>query len=750
MSRYTRLATAETEIVLDAAIGGRAQIAYWGPPLRHTTPDEIAALGTRQWVHGGPSIDVPPSLSNEIGAGANIAPGLACHRDGLDWAVLLVVQDVQTAAENHCAIICADKAAQLRVRYDLALDEHSHVLTASTTITNLGETPLAIDWCTALCIPLDAQLTRLKGFTGRWAMEFQEQIVPAFHGSYLRENTRGRTSHDSCPGLIAMSDGCTETSGCAAGFHLGWSGNHGLRVDRRNDGRAFVQMGELFLPGEMRLSANESYTTPPLYAARSEHGLNRLSQQFHHHVKRRVLDGRNKDKPRPVHFNTWEAVYFDLNEERLLALAEKAAAVGAERFVLDDGWFGARRNDAVGLGDWRVSKDAFPNGLAALADRVRELGMAFGLWFEPEMVNPDSDLYRAHPDWVLGVEGAPNIPARNQLALDLSQPEVSDYLFGRMSAIIREYSVDYIKWDMNRDIQHPGSGGRAAIHKQTHAVYALMRRLRDAHPALEIESCASGGGRCDYGVLRHTDRLWISDSNDALDRQRILRGASYFFPLRVMGGHVGPADCHITGRRHSMAFRVASAFFGHMGMELNLFDERDEDLETLRAGIALHKQHRALIHEGDFFRVDAPADLNIVGVVSRDESEALFSYASMASAANTLPGRIRLPGLDPAKRYRMRIIWPTQNISPTGPSIIEKSDLLGDGAVFSGEALAHHGMQPPVIRPEQCLIYHLRAEGAARALVSGARHGAVQVAKTIAKGQAGEAVADQITKEENE
>ncbi|MEL7488050.1 MAG: alpha-galactosidase, partial [Pseudomonadota bacterium] len=387
----------------------------------------------------------------------------------------------------------------------------------------------------------------------------------------------------------------------------------------------------------------------------------------------------------------------------------KAAWVGAERFVLDDGWFGSRRNDRAGLGDWWVSTDVYPNGLNALADRVRALGMEFGIWFEPEMVNPDSDLYRAHPDWILEARGVEQVPFRDQYTLDLTRQEVSDYLFEKISAIVLEYDVAYIKWDMNREIHHPASAGRGAIHRQTRAVYALMQRLRDAHPRLEIETCSSGGARVDFGVLRHTDRFWLSDSNDALDRQSIQRGASYFFPLNVIGSHVGPRVCHTTHRTLSMSFRAATAIFGHMGMELNLHEEADDDLETLKAAVALHKKFRTLIHSGDFFRLDQSDYLNIVGVVAADQDEALFSCAKTTGHHTTLPGRFRFAGLDMAKRYRVKIVWPDRPFSITEPSIVDQADLMGDGAVFSGEALLVHGVQLPLMHPESCILFHLQA-----------------------------------------
>ena len=421
------------------------------------------------------------------------------------------------------------------------------------------------------------------------------------------------------------------------------------------------------------------------------------------------MDGRIRDRPRPVHFNTWEAVYFGHSEAHLIALAEKAAWVGAERFVLDDGWFGGRRNDRAGLGDWWVSADLYPNGLGPLANKVRALGMDFGLWFEPEMVNPDSDLYRAHPEWVLKADGVEQIPSRHQYVLDLTRREVSAHLFEKISAIVAENNVSYIKWDMNRDIHHPGRAGRGVIHQQTKAVYALMKRLRDTYKDLEIESCSSGGGRADFGVMPYADRIWLSDSNDALDRQSIQRGASYFFPLRVTGSHVGPEHCHITRRRLSMEFRAATAFFGHMGLELNLNEETDRDLEILKEAVALYKSVRTLIHDGDFFRLDPSDYMNMVGVVAKDRTEAIFSCAKITGHATTLPERYRFAGLDRSKRYCVKIIWPTANISPTEPSIVDLADLAGGGSIFSGEALLTHGMQLPLMYPETCLLYHFQA-----------------------------------------
>jgi alpha-galactosidase len=337
--------------------------------------------------------------------------------------------------------------------------------------------------------------------------------------------------------------------------------------------------------------------------------------------------------------------------------------------------------------------------------------MEFGIWFEPEMVNPDSDLFRSHPDWVLKADGIEQIPFRNQYVLDLTKEEVTQYLFDHIHKTLSENDIDYVKWDMNRDIHHPGSDGKPATSNQTHALYKLLQRLRETHPSVEIESCSSGGGRTDYGILRYTDRIWTSDSNDALDRQFIQRGASHFFPLEIMGAHVGPETCHITGRRLSMDLRVATAFFGHMGLEMNLLDETPEDIAILKAGITLHKQHRSLLHSGDFYRMDTPKHVNAIGVVAADKHEALFSWCNVHGHRETLPGRIYFVGLNSDKKYRVQIIWPNDLKSITSPSIIEAASLTREGYVFSGEALMNVGLQNPLLHPNTCLMYYLVADG---------------------------------------
>ncbi|MGB7407741.1 MAG: alpha-galactosidase, partial [Pontixanthobacter sp.] len=492
MADYAILRGGDTLLMIESTVGKRPSILHCGSDIPAIAPEEITALQTAQHIPGGPQTPIRPSLLNPIGTGWNGGPGLIAHRAGRDWAIDLRVVATRQDAQS-LTIVTEDTAAQLRATHRFDLCAETGVLAVCTEIDNLSDEPLQMEWCAALCLPIDPALDRLTSFNGSWADEFHTDTIERFRGTYLRENRTGRTSHTDFPGLYLGARTTAENTGPAAAFHLGWSGNHRLRIDTGPDGSTLLQAGELLLPGEVELG--ESYTTPTLYGCWSADGYGHVTRRLHRFVKQTILPAN--DRRRPVHYNTWEAVYFDHSEERLLALVDAAADVGAERFVLDDGWFGARRSDVAGLGDWWVSPDVYPKGLHPIVDRVRAANMEFGLWMEPEMVNADSDLYRAHPDWVLGSDGVEPIASRNQLPLDLTKSVVADYLYAKIGALIGEYAIDYIKWDMNRDIQHPGSGGKAVMRKQVHALYTLIDQIRADHPALEIESCASGGGRAD-------------------------------------------------------------------------------------------------------------------------------------------------------------------------------------------------------------------------------------------------------------
>ena len=709
---FARFDAADMTMIAVCAAGHPPHIAYWGKRLAEGVgTSDLRALHMPQNAHGNEDTPIIGSLAMEPGLGLLGLCGFSAHRDGKDWGSRFLVSRVE-AGDDAAMIQCEDAHTQLALEYHIECDPHTRLLQIGAILTNQGAAPLTLDHMATACLPIPERMRGIIGFSGRWAGEFQRERRARFSGSYLRENRRGRTSHDSFPAIILCSEGAREQSGEAYGLHLAWSGNHHLRVDSLSDGRVFASLGALFHPGEMILAPGASYHSPEIIAGYSASGLSALSRKFHHHVREKLLRPVVRARARPVHYNSWEAVYFGHDLEQLKAMADKAAEIGIERFVLDDGWFGARRHDGAGLGDWTVSKDIYPDGLKPLIDHVTALGMEMGIWFEPEMVNHDSDLYRTHPDWVLQIAGTDQVPFRRQYVLDIARREVADYLFERIDAILSEYDIGYIKWDMNRDLNHPGGAdGRARAHAHTLALYALIDRIRAAHPDIEIESCASGGGRADMGMLAHTDRIWTSDSNDALDRQAIQKGASYFLPLSVLGSHVGPRQCHITGRTLPMAMRAATAMMGHMGAELNLLTEPEADLAVLTQAIKLYKQHRGLIHNGDLYRLDTPAWLNAFGIVASDKSEALFSLAYLTGHDRTLPGIVIYDGLDPAARYHVRLIWPADWRSVTSPSVVDMAALLTGGSVHSGAMLMSAGMQLPLSLPETILLFHMQQEG---------------------------------------
>ncbi len=422
-------------------------------------------------------------------------------------------------------------------------------------------------------------------------------------------------------------------------MHVGWSGNHTHYAERVFTGEQVIGGGELLLPGEVVLGAGESYRTPWVYGAYGV-GLDAVARQFHRWLRARPT---HPDVDRPVTLNVWEAVYFDHDADRLVDLAERAAKLGVERYVLDDGWFGARRTDAAGLGDWTVSPEVWPHGLHPLVDRVVALGMQFGLWVEPEMVNQDSDVARAHPEWILATGGRWPVPARFQQVINLGHPDCYAYIRDALLAILDEYPISYLKWDHNRDLIDAGRspGGEPGVHAQTLATYRLMAELKRAHPGLEIESCSSGGGRVDLGVMAVADRVWVSDCIDPLERQQLNRWTTQLLPPELMGSHIASGRSHSTGRMHDLSFRAATALFGHLGIEWDLARANEDELAELAEWVGFYKEHRGLLLGGDLVRLDSPDPAVLVhGVVAPDRSAALYAYVALAVSDVVQMGRV--------------------------------------------------------------------------------------------------------------
>ena len=702
---YVQLNSENASLVIDCR-KKRPVVLYWGALLSDSTSGNmLGLLSTRQEAKCALVEEVPISLSPSLGDGFTGQPALDLFDGDIAWSMGATLINIEQTA-GSVIFKSYDSTRKLSLKHAIALDYATNVISATSTIGNDAAKALNVNYCAAPTFTMPDHINQVMSFEGRWSMEFQQSTVDLFLGAFMRENRKGKTSHDAFPGVVLHTPYTNEQQGECYGFHLGWSGNHRTRVELLPEQRTYVQMGELLGSGELTLQHGETYTSPTLYVSYSASGFGELSHNFHRFVRKHILTEKVTNTPRPVHYNTWEGIYFDHNVDTLKELANIMANVGAERFVLDDGWFKGRRGDNAGLGDWVVDKAIYPQGLNPIIDHVLGLGMAFGIWFEPEMVNPDSDLYRAHPEYVLSTAGNEQIQFRNQLVLDLTRSEVCDYLFTQISDVLSEYPhISYIKWDMNRDINHTGdANGKTAIHKQTLAVYALIDRVKKAHPSVEIESCSSGGARVDYGVLSHTDRIWTSDSNDALDRLMIQRGCSFFFPSEIMGSHVGPRDCHITGRRISMEMRIAVAMFGSMGMEMDPRELSSNDISCLQQGLKIYKEKRTLIHNGRLHRLDLNGNSIDFGIVSDDKTQALFAYNSVVETRRTMPRKYRFAGLDPKAQYKLEMIWPSQ-LEEYSPSVL--NHVLGES--FSGEILMKFGMQLPIVFPQTSLVFGLQA-----------------------------------------
>jgi alpha-galactosidase len=423
LPQFVELRTEKCSIIIDCR-RNTPVIMYFAEALKqHSQPDMLALLSTRQEAKCAVVEEVPLSLSPCLGDGFTGHPGISLHNDGIAWSVSAKLVEVSQANAQQVTFTSLDSTRNIQLQHELVLDAQSHVLCASTKVTNLATAPLVVNDCAAPTIAISDNLTKITSFEGRWSNEFQRQPIDLFLGAFVRENRKGKTSHDNFPGVLLHEPTATEYQGECMGFHLGWSGNHRTRVELLPEQRTYVQMAELLGSQEVVLKQHDSYTSPILYVSFSATGFTQLSQQFHRFVRSNMLSEQVRQAPRMVHYNTWEGIYFNHETNTLKTLADIVANVGAERFVLDDGWFKGRRGDKAGLGDWLVDSAIYPQGLSPLISHVKDLGMAFGIWFEPEMVNPDSDLYRAHPDWILQTQNNQQLRFRNQYVLDLTSME---------------------------------------------------------------------------------------------------------------------------------------------------------------------------------------------------------------------------------------------------------------------------------------------------------------------------------------
>ncbi|WP_437891411.1 alpha-galactosidase [Phytobacter sp. V91] len=697
---YLRLESAINDVVIKTH--PFAEIIYWGPHLSHFSPGDAQSL-SRPVANGRLDVDSPVTLMAESGHGLFGSPGLEGHRDGLDGSPIFTTVNVQRTGQS-LTLTSEDEVAGLRLTSEIILDACG-VLQVRHGLTNLFTTAWQVNRF-AVTLPVAEYARDVMAFHGRWIREFQPHRVRLEHDSFVIENRRGRTSHEHFPALMTGTPGFSESQGSVWGAHLGWSGNHRLRAEVKTDGRRYLQAEALYLPGEMALAEDETLWTPWLYASHSSRGLNGMSQQFHQFLRSNIIKFV-QDKPRPVHLNTWEGIYFDHDPAYIMKMAEEAKALGVERFIIDDGWFKGRNDDFAALGDWYLDEGKYPQGLQPVIEHVKGLGMEFGIWVEPEMISPNSDLYRAHPDWVLALDDYSQILGRHQLVLNITLPEAFDYLLERMSWLLGEHNIDYVKWDMNRELVQPGHGRRAAADAQTRAFYRLLDTLRSRFPHIEFESCSAGGGRIDYEVLTRCHRFWASDNNDALERNIIQRGMSYFFPPEVMGAHIGNHQCHATYRQHSIEFRGLTALFGHLGLELDPVNADAKEREGYRHYAALYKQWREVIHTGTQWRIDMPDATTLVqGIVSQDKRQGLFTVSQLAMPDYTLLAPLRVAGLDAGARYRITLLdHPNILITDEGGHTMRQLPAwMTTPHIASGEWLMQAGISLPVLDPESAIL----------------------------------------------
>lgn len=574
------------------------------------------------------------------------------------------------------------------------------VITRNVRFFHKGKEAIVLDRALSASVEFNDMEFEMVHLAGAWSRERYVKRRTLEMGIQAIQSLHGASSSEHNPFLALKRPDATEQQGEVYGFSLVYSGNFLAQVEVNTHQMTRMTMGihpEMF---SWELHAGESFQTPEVVMVYSDQGLNKMSQTYHRLYRKRLVRGEWRDKVCPILLNNWEATYFDFDEEKILKIAQKAKDAGAELFVLDDGWFGARNDDYRGLGDWYVNLEKLPNGIKGLSEKVEALGLKFGLWVELEMVNKDSDLYRAHPDWVIGVPGRFESHSRHQHVLDFSRKEVVDAIHEMIAKILRESKISYIKWDMNRYITEPFSKGANAsdqgkmMHKYILGVYDLYTRLTTEFPQILFESCSSGGARFDPGMLAFAPQTWTSDDTDAGERMKIQYGTSYVYPLVSMGSHVSAVPNHQVYRKTPISTRANVAYFGTFGYELDLNLLSDEEFSQVKEQICFMKKYRELIQiDGDFYRLVNPFEGNDTAwmVVSQDKKQAVAAFYQRLNKVNASWLRLKLQGLDPDKQYEVTY---HSGRAHTEPEVVLQAygdELIHAGMVIDREELNRNG-----------------------------------------------------------
>ena len=673
---------------------GELQPLYWGGRVGEGDPIP-AAVPMREWASFDSSHTTTPEEYAGWGGGLFVEPSLKVtfadgNRD------LELHYDSHTEKADGFDVVLKDVSRKIFVTLHYAIDAQTGILARSATTENRSSEPVTVEQAAAAAWKLPAAHYTLNYLTGRWAGEWtltQEEIHP---GARVLESRRGSTGHQANPWFAIQAGHSNEEGGEVWFGALGWSGSWRITVEQ--DQLDAVRVTGGFNPFDFGyvLHPGDKLQTPIFYGGYSAHGLGGASRLLHSFEVHSILP-RTKatasapsPKPRPVIYNSWEATEFSVTEAGQIELAEKAAALGVDRFVMDDGWFGQRKNDHAGLGDWYVNQEKFPHGLKPLIDRVHTLGMDFGLWVEPEMINPDSDLYRKHPDWVLNFPGRPRSEQRNQLVLNLARPDVHEYVLGFLDKILNENDIAFFKWDYNRNWSEPGwdqmppSEQKKVYVEFTNNLYGILAELRRRHPNVEIESCSGGGGRVDLGILRYADEVWPSDNTDPFDRLTIQDGFTYAYTPQVMMAWVtdSPHTLERQTRITSLQYRMLSSMQGSLGIGANITKWTTEEMANAKRLIAAYHQVQATIVQGDLYRLISPrngSEFSATQTVKQDQSQAVvFAFIHSTQEGRGYP-LLKLKGLDPKAQYA---------ITP-----IEGKTGKGTPPVASGAWWMNHGLE---------------------------------------------------------
>ncbi len=742
--RSFHLRTGTTSYVFRIHPAGYPAHVYWGPALRSidcahlplsverpsfsptpdpgdkslsldTLPQEYPSFGTSDFRNpairvrfaDGSTIAEPVYAGHRIFAGKALLPGLpATYAEEGDG-----VETLELELEDSFRGLSLILSYSVFPRHD--------AISRSATVRNAGTGDIEILQAFSASVDFPDRDFRLLHLHGAWARERQVELLPIPAGLVSIESRRGSSSHQHNPFFALLRPEATEDSGEVFAFSLVYSGNFAaeVEVDQFNTTRAGIGINPFGF--SWRLGRGESFCTPEVVMLRSGEGLGGMSRGFHRLYRERLCRGKYRDAARPILVNNWEATYFDFDALKLGSIAAEAAKLGMELFVLDDGWFGRRDSDTSSLGDWTVNTRKLPSGLEGLAASIDGKGLGFGLWFEPEMISPDSELYRAHPDWCLHVPGFRRTQARSQLVLDFSRIDVREAILGMLSRVLASAPISYVKWDMNRNMTEVRSAGLPAgrqgetAHRYMLGLYEVLERITAAFPDILFESCSGGGGRFDPGMLHYMPQTWTSDDSDAVERLMIQYGTSMVYPASAMAAHVSAVPNHQVGRVSSLAARGIVAMAGTFGYELDLTKLTEDEKRTVAWQVAFYKENRDLVAHGELYRLKNPFEGEAAAwmYVSKDRKEALVSHVWILGVPNPPLALLRLKGLEPGLDYIVEEIRvPSGAVSGSLPQAPAPAVLMPFPVLRGGDELMHRGLDIlPALRDFLACAWKLKA-----------------------------------------